>query len=157
MTTSNSILNNNSKLKVIEKIEKDENPNTTLWECEFCYFSNMIQIEPEEIPKTDIIDYFVMSKNQVKSNNFNFSDEKSIVFCFDVSGSMCVTTPIKGKHKFKGNTIDKELQELMKFSDGSDQNFDTSEQGKTYISRMQCLQAAIESNLSIMKDSSPNV
>ena len=150
----NSVLNKTSILKPLNDKKDDD---STLWQCEFCNYSNIIQIEPEEIPKSDCIDYFVMSKNQLKSNDLNFSDEKSIIFCFDVSGSMCVTTPITGKHKFKGNTIDKEIQELMKFSDGSNQFYDNSSQGKTYISRMQCLQAAIESNLTLMKESSPNV
>jgi len=150
----NSVLNKDSKLKPYSDKEDD---TSILWECEFCNFSNIIQIEKEEIPKSDCIDYFVMSKNQVKSTDLNFSDEKTVIFCFDTSGSMCVTTPIKGKHKFKGNTIDKELQELMKFSDGSDQFYDQGSKGKTYISRIQCLQAAIESNLTLMKESSPNM
>lgn len=149
-----SVLNKNSRLKPSSD-EKDD--DVTIWECEFCNFTNKIQIEPEEIPKSECVDYFVMSKSQVKSSGLNYSDDKTILFVFDVSGSMCVTTPIKGKHKIKGNTIDKEYQELMKFSDGSDQFYDQGCKGKTYISRMQCLQAAIESNITLMKESAPNV
>jgi hypothetical protein len=101
-----------------------------------------------------------MSKNQVSQihKDINYIDEKSIVFCFDVSGSMCVSAPIKGKHKIKGNSnVDKEYEELMKFSDGSDQFYQSGSKGLTYVSRLQCLQAAIESNLNLLKDSSPNV
>jgi len=36
------------------------------------------------------------------------------------------------------------MQELMKFSDGSEQFFSNQEKQVTYVSRMQCLQAAID-------------
>lgn len=61
----------------------------------------------------------------------------------DISGSMCVTKPILGKHTIKGDKTGA-LKDLMKFSDGSDQRLQ-GEQNCTYISRMQCVQAAIDS------------
>jgi len=66
----------------------------------------------------------------------------SVIFCMDVSGSMCVSQPIKGKFSLKGDKA-KEMKDLMKFGDGSDQ-FLQGEKNVTYVSRMQCLQAAIE-------------
>jgi len=50
---------------------------------------------------------------------------------------MCVSQPVKGKHQIRGDRT-KEMQELMKFSDGSDQ-FTQGERNITYVSRMQCL------------------
>lgn len=41
------------------------------------------------------------------------------------------------------------MQELMKFSDGSDQ-FTQGERNVTYVSRMQCLQAAIDKQITDM-------
>jgi hypothetical protein len=35
------------------------------------------------------------------------------------------------------------MQGLMQFSDGSDQFLNAAEKNKTYVSRMQCLKAAI--------------
>jgi hypothetical protein len=32
--------------------------------------------------------------------------EELIIFCIDVSGSMCVTTEVSGKFKLKGNRTD---------------------------------------------------
>ena len=78
-----------------------------------------------------------------------------MIFCFDISGSMCVSSPVTGKHKLKGNNLDKKRKDLMAFSDGSDQFFGGS-RNVTYISRLQCLQAAIESNLSNLMKVSPN-
>lgn len=55
---------------------------------------------------------------------------------------MCVSKAVKGKHQIKGDKTDG-LKELMKWSDGSDQ-FLQGERNVTYVSRMQCLQAAID-------------
>jgi len=44
----------------------------------------------------------------------------SVVFCIDISGSMCVSQPIVGKHKLRGDKIASSKSELMKYSDGSD-------------------------------------
>jgi len=43
------------------------------------------------------------------------------------------------------------MQELMKFSDGSDQ-FTQGERGVTYVSRMQCLQGAIDQQITDMSN-----
>jgi len=61
---------------------------------------------------------------------------------------MCCSQPIKGKHQIKGDKT-KELKDLMKFSDGSDQNLQ-GERNVTYVSRMQCLQAAINQQIDDM-------
>ena len=38
-------------------------------------------------------------------------DTKTMIFCIDISGSMCITTEIQGKHKLKGDKIS-QLQTL---------------------------------------------
>jgi len=58
---------------------------------------------------------------------------------------MCVTQAIEGKHKIKGDKIAELRNEMKKFGDGSDQFMDAKDRGKTYISRIQCVKAAIES------------
>jgi hypothetical protein len=45
----------------------------------------------------------------------------SVVFCLDISGSMCVTEAVDGQFKLKGaDKKQKEMKDLMKFGDGSD-------------------------------------
>jgi hypothetical protein len=149
-----AFLNQFSILSPIKDSEK------YIWECEFCSFKNEISIENEEIPKTDCIDYFVQSKSQIDKNfkNSSYNDEEKIIFTFDTSGSMCVSEPVTGKHKFKGNTnLESQNNELKKFGDNSDQFFGKNSRNVTYISRLQCLQAAIENNLESMKHLTPNV
>ncbi|CAI2386334.1 unnamed protein product [Moneuplotes crassus] len=167
----NAVFNVNSKLdekeKKLEQIlevdeedkEEDMVPNEReevkielgegeeLWNCEFCNHKNIIFIEKEEIPKKDAINYII--DNEELDENKKHSGEASVIFCIDISGSMCVTKAVDGKFKIKGDKYD-ELQELMKYSDGSDQ-FAFNDRNMTYVSRLQCVQAAIEAQLIDMK------
>lgn len=62
----------------------------------------------------------------------------------DISGSMCVSQAIEGKHKLKGDKVSGLNKEMRKFGDGSDQFFNSADRNKTYVSRLQCVQAAID-------------
>jgi hypothetical protein len=57
---------------------------------------------------------------QVQDKKVMGKKDISVIFVMDQSGSMCVSTPIQGKHQLKGDKTN-EMKELMKFSDGSDQ------------------------------------
>lgn len=61
---------------------------------------------------------------------------------------MCVSSPVDGKVNIKGDKRN-ELAEFKKFGDGSDQFLD-GERNVTYVSRMQCLQAAIDAQINDM-------
>merc|ERR1719482_2043443 len=63
---------------------------------------------------------------------------------------LCVTEAVKGKHNIKGSRLAKEKQDLMKFGDGSDQFTNQAHKNMTYISRLQCVQAAVENQLDEM-------
>ena len=58
---------------------------------------------------------------------------------------MCVTQAVEGKHKIKGDKTSALNAELKKFGDGSDQLISQADRGKTFVSRIQCVKAAIES------------
>ena len=87
---------------------------------------------------------------QVQDKKVLGQKEISVVFCVDQSGSMCVSQPVKGKIQLKGDKT-KDMRSLMSFSDGSDQ-FLEGERNVTYVSRMQCLQAAIDAQLTDMNN-----
>jgi hypothetical protein len=122
-----------------------------LWRCEYCYYKNVVNIEKEEVPTEDAVNY-VLEVDEAKKDKSQ--SDVSVIFCLDVSGSMCVTTPVKGKLKIKGDRL-KEIQDLMKFSDGSDQ-FYKENRNLTYVSRLQCVQAAIEAQMMDMCDKAPH-
>ena len=69
-------------------------------------------------------------------------DDRYVIFCIDISGSMCVTKPVSSNMKLKTNRL-AELQKLATHEDGS-QWIPGQKRGQVYISRLECVQAAIE-------------
>ena len=58
---------------------------------------------------------------------------------------MCVTQPVAGKHKLKGDNLAALQAQMRQFGDGSDQFMNARDRGVTYVSRIQCVKAAIDS------------
>ena len=113
---------------------KESGMDGQLWKCEFCNTKNEVNFEPEELPKSKAVNYILEAAAQVQDKKLMGKQEISVVFCIDISGSMCVSQPIVGKHSIKGDKTNT-LKDLMKFSDGSDQRLQ-GENNVTYISRM---------------------
>ena len=86
---------------------------------------------------------YILENPKAEEHKKKSEEEVAIVFCIDISGSMGVTKPMYGKFNIKGDRT-AELKDLMKFSDGSDQ-YAFKDRNMTYVSRLQCVQAAIES------------
>jgi len=129
-----------------------------IWTCEFCGNSNEVSIDKEEMPQSDELTYVVKSAPQVlksKEEAKLLAEDISIIFCIDVSGSMCVTQPVHGKVAVKYDKT-KNLKDLMKFGDGSLQYTSGEAKNLTYISRMQCLQTAIEKQIIDLCNGAPN-
>ena len=113
------------------------------WKCEFCNHDNKVNLEEEEKPQTDAVSYLIEASAQVENKKMSGQDI-SVIFCLDVSGSMCVSEPIQGKHAIKGNRVQKDYNAFSRFGDGSDQFMNQAEKGMTYVSRLQCVQAAVQ-------------
>lgn len=127
---------------------KDVN-NEQVWKCEFCNHDNKVMLDEEEIPKTEAVSYLVEAAAQVEDKKLGGQDI-SVIFCLDVSGSMCVTEPIKGKFSIKGDRRKDLNSAFAQFGDGSDQFINQSEKNVTYVSRLQCVQAAVQSQIEQM-------
>lgn len=138
----------------VEEEKKDEGEPCQFWKCEFCNTKNNVMVEPEEIPKTKEVNYIIEAAAQVHDKLQLGNKEVTVVFAIDTSGSMCVSKQIFGKHSIKGDRT-KTLMDLMKFSDGSDQRIE-GETNVTYVSRMQCVQAAIDNQISEMAKGAPD-
>ena len=150
----NAAFNMYSKITEEGKAEEGSEPEQ-VWNCEFCNTKNQIMMEAEEIPKTDQVNYILEAAAQVHDKKMMGKQEISVVFAIDISGSMCVTKQIQGKHSIKGDKT-RAMQELMKFSDGSDQKLQGEQGNFTYVSRMQCVQAAIDSQIKEMHSGAPD-
>ena len=75
------------------------------WKCEFCNHANEVMIGEEEIPSAPAMTYLLEAAAQVQdaAAGGNAAQDISVIFCMDISGSMCVTQPVKGNHKLKGD------------------------------------------------------
>mmetsp|Transcript_41405 Transcript_41405/g.36771 ORF Transcript_41405/g.36771 Transcript_41405/m.36771 type:complete len:178 (-) Transcript_41405:1549-2082(-) len=119
-----------------------------VWICEFCGFHNVLNIDREEIPTENDVFYLVESADQIiKKNKIDAKQtDESIVFCLDNSGSMCVTSEIKSKKlQLRYQNNQEEMEMLKQFIEyGADQYFSNQQKNSTWISRKQCMIAAIE-------------
>jgi len=144
-TACDSIFNSGSVLKPGED-------GAQIWECEFCGVVNNVRLEDEEIPKGDQAVDYMLSPASDKTVSL---DSKTVVFCIDVSGSMCITSEIEGKHKIRGDKL-ADLAKSLNENNQVDQFMPNQRRDVTYVSRLQCVQAAIESQLETLKLAHPN-
>lgn len=141
-------LNANSKLEVLGEAEQQ-------WRCEFCGTVNEVSVEPEEFPKDPTVDYLLMSADVAADEHLggpNPNSDISVIFCIDISGSMCVTQPVQGDIKLKVKQQPK-IEGLEDFD--MREQFLPGDRGVTYISRMQCVQASLESQFEEMARACP--
>lgn len=54
-----------------------------MWKCEFCNTDNLVDIEEEEKPQSDAVNYVVQSAAQVEGVKFEGKKDVSVVFCMD--------------------------------------------------------------------------
>lgn len=87
-------------------------------------------------------------------------NDSTIVFCIDNSGSMNTTQEIKGKVSLKHGISAHELEMLRQFMEPGDEAqlnyFPGQNSANTFVSRKQCVMAAIESQLAEVQKSDPN-
>jgi hypothetical protein len=102
-------------------------------------FTQVVNLEPEELPTSDSVD-FVVDPAPAQSK-----DEQTIVFCIDISGSMCVTTEVARNTKLTKTSV-RENAVLRAHAEG-DQFLPGENRNVDYVSRLQCIQAAIEHHI----------
>eukprot|EP00753_Platysulcus_tardus_P005322 PLAT13174.1.p1 GENE.PLAT13174.1~~PLAT13174.1.p1 ORF type:complete len:812 (-),score=424.03 PLAT13174.1:165-2561(-) len=150
--------------KVVEDAEADEAlvkaadgmEGTHVWKCEFCGFVNALELDEEELPAGRCLDYVLEPPPAPEMGRAASEGESSIViFAIDISGSMCVTSEVRGKLKLKGargGMVDG-LEEEAAADARGDQRLPGESADVTYVSRLQCVQAAVESQITaLLKD-----
>lgn len=67
-----------------------------IWVCEFCGTENEVEIVPEEMPTKDDTTYMIAPAPVVGGGAVGGAsvEDSLVIFCIDVSGSMCVTTEV---------------------------------------------------------------
>eukprot|EP00118_Oscarella_pearsei_P025546 m.308356 g.308356 ORF g.308356 m.308356 type:complete len:751 (+) comp43845_c0_seq1:107-2359(+) len=128
------------------------------WICEFCNNEHSIDVVPEEVPRDEDITYMLEPfslTTEGKPATAGPLDESLMIFCVDISGSMCVTTEVQGRFHLRGEERNRAQQLRDEGIFGvqmADQRRDV-----TYVSRLQGVQAAIDHQLETMRNSHPNM
>ena len=141
-----SILNSFTNVKKLEG-------NNYEWYCDFCNQLNKRIILDEEIPASKIVEYTEKEEIKEKKN-------KTIIFCTDISGSMAQSYSVskdliktlkknKKQEKFK-------LYENTDLDNSFDYDVNYQQNNQDYISRLECVQAAIENNMNKILKNSPD-
>eukprot|EP01083_Nonionella_stella_P268469 907583_1 len=116
-----SILSKHDELlKQYSEIKLDDEDDS-IWICKFCNHINVISVDDEEIPKDETVDYILAPPSSMnEESKSNDKTESQIIFCIDISGSMCVSQQIDAKHskfKLKGDHLGQDQDDLSQFID----------------------------------------
>ena len=130
-------LNKHSNL--VESKEK----NKYDWKCEFCSEMNKdLTINKKDIPTNDAVDKCLEPPLEKKKKTVEDNDS-SLIFCFDISGSMCQSYDVGKELKDKFNKIrgiKKKIRNLFNEDEDDDNidftNFDFNQDNTSYLSRL---------------------
>ncbi|KAL3882463.1 hypothetical protein ACJMK2_028800 [Sinanodonta woodiana] len=130
----------------ISKLEKSIEEK--VWNCEFCNVKNVVDVDDEEVPTSEDLTYMLEPALSTTVSGLSGTDQSLVLFCVDISGSMCVTTEVPGNLKLRGAESLHRAQLLNR--ERSDQYLPKQRRNVTYISRLQSVQAAVDHQLEQM-------
>merc|ERR1719361_1415858 len=144
-------------LTQLDEVKLDDEEDS-IWVCKFCNNVNIIQIDDEERPSSETVDY-ILAPPPTLDEEAKAADEteSQILFCIDVSGSMCVSQEIDGKHahfKLKGNRLNQIHDDLSQFIDGNANHLNVASD-RQYVSRLQCVQTAVDEQIEAISKARP--
>ena len=134
------------------------------WQCEFCSNLNKdLIINKVDIPLNDTIENCIAPgvNKELKTPE---TDDSSLIFCFDISGSMCQSYDVGKnlKNKFnkilgkKDNKNQFKLQNKNSNDSDEDDPFDYNMENTSYISRLDLVKCSIQNNINSLLKNSPN-
>ena len=148
----------NKYSKLIPKKDKYE------WICEFCSNINKdLVINKVDLPLNDTIENCI-SPGINKDLITHEKDDSSLIFCFDISGSMCqsydVGKDLKKKfNKILGNKSNKnqfKVQNQNSNDSDVDEPFDYNMENTQYISRLDLVKCSIQNNINSLLKNAQN-
>ena len=134
------------------------------WKCEFCSNENKdLVINKVDIPLNETFENCLVPS--VKKEEKTPEIDNSLIFCFDISGSMCQSYNVGKDLKKKFNKILGEKNNINKFKIDKNNNnsdsdeddpFDYNSQNTSYISRLDLVKCSIRDNINSLLKKSPN-
>ena len=155
-TKCHAYLNKYSKLIKLENGKYE-------WTCEFCSELNKeLIINNKDIPLNENVEKCIDPPINIEKKTKEDNDS-SLIFCFDISGSMCQSYNVGEELKEKFNRISGKNKAKKKFKyDMEDDdnidfgNYDFNQENTSYISRLDLVKIAIENNINSLLKNSPD-
>ena len=133
------------------------------WKCEFCSELNKdLAVNQKDIPVREIVEKCIEPPLEIEKKTKEV-DDSSLIFCFDISGSMCQSYNVGEELKNKFNQIsgeNKKKKKNFKFDIDDDEDFndyDFNQENTSYISRLDLVKISIENNINSLLKNSPEV
>ena len=132
------------------------------WTCEFCSHENKdLIINKVDLPLNDTIENCIAPNANNKVIKKPEKDDSSLIFCFDISGSMSqsynVGTVLKNKFdKILGNDNKKNKFKFDNNNSDSDNDFNYNQGNTSYISRLDLVKCSIQNNINSLLKNAPN-
>jgi hypothetical protein len=148
-------------LNKYSNLVESEEKNKYEWKCEFCSELNKdLIINIKDIPKTECIDKCIEPPIEIEKKTKDGNDS-SLIFCFDISGSMCQSYNVGRELKEKFNKISgqkkKNKKKFLLEDDDDDLDFDFNQENTSYISRLDLVKLSIENNINTLLKTSPDL
>eukprot|EP01117_Protostelium_nocturnum_P000157 TRINITY_DN1022_c0_g1_i1.p1 TRINITY_DN1022_c0_g1~~TRINITY_DN1022_c0_g1_i1.p1 ORF type:complete len:846 (-),score=320.97 TRINITY_DN1022_c0_g1_i1:76-2496(-) len=123
-----------------------------IWNCEYCGHKNSeVELDSNEMPKGNSQEYMLEPPKSDEER-----EQGLLIFCVDVSGSMCVTSEVPagfGLFQLKGFNVP---TTALNGEAVGPQFLPHQRSDVTYVSRMQCTQGAMQVQLEEVLKSHPN-
>ena len=133
------------------------------WKCEFCSEINKgLIINKKDIPLNENVEICIEPPINIEKKTKDGNDT-SLIFCFDISGSMCQSYNVGEELKEKFNRISGKKSKKKRFNydleDDDDidfDNYDFNQENTSYISRLDLVKISIENNINSLLKNSPD-
>lgn len=154
-------------------------PDDSVWTCEFCGHANVLDLVDDELPTSEVMEYVLapppmpepgegQGAEAAGDAGAGAADSSQVLFCIDISGSMCVTSEIEGDVKLRGAAAgfdpEADLAALGLGDDDEDLRYAremirrqaANKKKTTWVSRLQAVQAAVAQQLELLEKQKPN-
>ena len=136
------------------------------WKCEFCSEINKdLVIHEKDIPNNECVEKCLEPPIEIEKKTKEGDDDSSLIFCFDISGSMCQSYNVGRELKEKFNKISQKNNKKKKIKfdidDDADDidynNYDFNNENTSYVSRLDLVKISVENNINSLLKNSPEV
>ncbi|XP_069130895.1 circularly permutated Ras protein 1-like [Argopecten irradians] len=154
MHTGDAVYCENCQAILSHLCKLEDQGEAKVWRCEFCGQQTEVDIVEEEKPTQDDVTFMLTPALSTTSSGPKGTDNSLVIFCVDVSGSMCITTEVPGKLKLRGGGSARNVRRMQ--DDRRDQFLPNQNRNVTFVSRLQAAQAAVDQQLEEMSKNHPN-